>query len=115
MSIQPFSQIRNVIGITAIQEQRIYDFLQGAVYCWCKNRSSEWFTVRDLLGGDNFDWNGTPLIVLYDKYINNGKKHDKAVIEAGKDAGRIMKAVLNIDDRDFLTKKGFVRTYKWNK
>lgn len=115
MSIKPLSDIRNVTGISAAQKQRIYDFLQGAVYCWCKNKPDEWFTVRDLQGGKNFDWNGTPLIVLYKKHIDRGKTQDEAVIEAGKDAGWIMKKILNDDDREFLTQDGFVRSYKWNK
>ncbi|GAB1473161.1 hypothetical protein MASR2M69_06020 [Bacteroidota bacterium] len=45
------SEIRDVYGITNEQRQRILDFLQGAVYSWCKNRKDEWFAARDLLGG----------------------------------------------------------------
>jgi hypothetical protein len=115
MSIKPFSEIRDVTGITDAQRQRIYDFLQGAVYCWCKNKPEEWFTVRDLQGGENFDWNGTPLITLYDKHIKKGKTHDDAVKEAGKDAGRVMKRILHDDSREFLTEEGYVRSYKWNR
>ena len=40
MSLIPFSEIRDVKNITTAEKQRIYDFLQGAVYCWCK-RSEE--------------------------------------------------------------------------
>jgi hypothetical protein len=47
------SEIREVHGISEEQEQRMMDFLQGAVYCWCKNRENEWFAARDLLGGDS--------------------------------------------------------------
>ena len=45
------SEIREVKGIDANQLKRILDFLQGAVYCWCKNRENEWFSLRDLMGG----------------------------------------------------------------
>ena len=46
-------------------------FLQGAVYCWCKNRKDEWFAARDLLGGDNYYWQSSPLMPLYDYYLND--------------------------------------------
>ena len=64
------TEIRDVHGIPKEQKQRIIDFLQGAVYCWCKNRKDEWFTTRDLLGGDNYFWQGTPLFFLYKKTEN---------------------------------------------
>lgn len=35
------TEIRDVHGIPEEQKQRIIDFLQGAVYCWCKNRKDE--------------------------------------------------------------------------
>ena len=43
------------------QEAEIYSFLQGAVYCWCKNFNDKEFALRDLMGGENFEWTGTPL------------------------------------------------------
>ena len=61
------TEIRDVHGIPEEQKQRIIDFLQGAVYCWCKNRKDEWFTTRDLLGGDNYFWQGTPLFFCIKK------------------------------------------------
>jgi len=45
------SQSRKVNGISAEETLRIKDFLQGAVYCWCKNNKGEWFSLRDLMGG----------------------------------------------------------------
>lgn len=35
--------IRTVNGITPEEEQRIIDFLQGAVYCWCKTEKMNGF------------------------------------------------------------------------
>ena len=89
-------------------------FLQGAVYCRCKNRKDEWFAARDLLGGDNYYWQGTPLMPLYDYYLNgNEENHDYAVEEAGKAAGRLLKEVLINDKRTFETEKGYTRMYRW--
>ncbi|KQO28421.1 hypothetical protein ASF10_23105 [Flavobacterium sp. Leaf82] len=115
MSIIPFSKIRNVTNITVAEKERIYDFFQGALYCWCKNRPDEWFTVRDFLGGENFDWNGTPLIVLFNKHKKQGKSDADSIEAAGKDAGWIAKKVIAEDAREFETEKGFVRRYKWKK
>jgi len=82
MTLAPTSEIRNVTGISDQENQRIRDFLQGAVYCWCKNRNDEWFAFRDLMGGPNFDWSATPIIVLYEKHINGGKPQDQAIADA---------------------------------
>ncbi len=70
MTLIPSSEIRDVTGLTRQQEGDIRNFLQGAVYTWCKNRKDEWFALRDLMGGDNYDWSDTPLQVLYDKHIS---------------------------------------------
>ena len=53
-------EIREVKKISNLTKQRISDFCS-----WCKNRKGEWFSLRDLMGGDNFYWNGTPLLDMY--------------------------------------------------
>ncbi len=111
MTLNVLSRSRNVTGITEEEKIRIKDFLQGAIYCWCKNRKNEWFSLRDLMGGDNFYWQGTPLMPLYLKHegIN-----DDPVREAGKDAGWILKAVIIQDKRLFDTRKeALIRQYRW--
>lgn len=114
MSLTPESEIRDVYDITEEEKQRIIDFLQGAVYCWCKNRPDEWFSMRDLMGGENYYWEGTPLLVLYTKHENKGKNSETAVKDAGKDSGWILKRVTNNDQRQFETKKEeLIRKYKW--
>lgn len=116
MTLISKSQIRDVKEITNAEKQRIYDYLQGAVYCWCKNRFDEWFSVRDLFGGANFDWNGTPMIALYLKHKSKGKTDDKAIADAGKDAGWILKKIIDDDNREFETKKEeLIRKYRWKK
>ena len=105
---------KRVNGFTDEQLNLMRAFLQGAVYCWCKNRKDEWFAARDLLGGDNYYWQGTPLMPLYTYYLNgNEDNHDYAVEEAGKAAGRLLKEVLINDKRTFATEEGYTRMYRW--
>ncbi|WP_219605470.1 hypothetical protein [Vibrio parahaemolyticus] len=42
--------IRGITGVSDEEQASIKAFLQGAVYCWCKNRRNEWFSLRDLMG-----------------------------------------------------------------
>ncbi|MBA7513011.1 hypothetical protein ES705_05020 [subsurface metagenome] len=87
-------EIRAVVGISEIEKQRIMDYLQGSVYCWCNHRESDWFAARDLVGGNNHDWSNTPLIVLYEKQMDLGKSESESVEQAGKELGWILKRVL---------------------
>ena len=105
---------KRVHGFSEEQLRLMRAFLQGAVYCWCKNRKDEWFTARDLLGGDNYFWQGTPLYALYTHYLEgNIENHDYAVEEAGKAAGRLLMEVLINDKRTFATEEGYTRRYRW--
>jgi hypothetical protein len=113
MSLIPESQSRSVRGISPQDYQRIYDFLQGAVYCWCKNQSGL-FGLRDLMGGTNFFWARTPLIALWNKHRARGLPDDAAITAAAIDGGWILKRVINDDRRTFShTKEGLVRKYHW--
>lgn len=114
MSLTTKSRLRKSFDIREENLLAIKVFLQGSVYCWVKNRSDEVFAARNLVGGENYDWNGTPLIVLYEKHIARGKKHDKAVEEAGKDLGWILKLVLHEDRRVFQScDAGMAQGYRW--
>ena len=106
-------KVRAINGLKGAELQRIKDYLQGSVYCWCKNRKGDWFTVSDLLGGDNYYWKGTPLLVLYQRQVDASKSSNEAVEQAGKDAGHILKNVLKEDKRTFKTEKGYTRRYLW--
>lgn len=111
MALVPPSEIRNVSGLSEEDRRRICDYLQGAVYCWCKNRKNEWFALRDLMGGDNYFWSGTPLIALWNKH--NGRSTDPEA-EAAKDGGWLLKRVVDSDRRTFETKEeAFTRQYRW--
>jgi hypothetical protein len=105
--------IRDVDGLSSAEEKRIIDFLQGAVYCWCKKCKEQWFSMRDLMGGDNRDWKPTPLQILYDKHIQNSKNSAEAFDLAGKESGWILKKVINDDHRNFETTKDDIRKYRW--
>lgn len=115
MSLIPKTEIRVVQGVNNGEKIRIEDFLQGAVYSWCKNRPNEWFSMRDLMGGDNFYWEGTPLYCLFQKHKKKGKNDQDAVTAAGKDSGWILKKVIDQDKREFETKiEELIRKYRWN-
>ena len=102
--------IREVYEITDREREKIMDYLQGAVYCWCKNKPNEWFSLRDFMGGENYYWEGTPLIALYNKHSSK----TTAVKDAGKDGGWLLKKVIHRDERKFETKvESLVRQYKW--
>ena len=105
--------VREVHGLLEGELQKIKAFLQGAVYCWCAIRKSEWFCARDFIGGDNSYWNHYPLGVLYFRHIKDGCDHDYAFDQAAKDAGKILKRVLSEDHRMFETKKEYTRSYRW--
>ena len=114
MSLRPFSEIRNVSGITDKEKYAIKHFMQGAVYCWLKNRSDEEFKVRDLMGGENLEWEGTPLQALYQKHIDQNKTYEQAFNSAAIDLGWLVKSVLHDDKRTFeVIDSDFVATYKW--
>ena len=114
MALTNKSELRDVTGISQDQKQRIVDFLQGVVYCWCKNRKDEWFSMRNLMGGDNYYWQGTPLLPLYEKHEKKGKDWESAVKDAGKDSGWLLKKVICDDKRTFETKKEeLIRKYRW--
>ena len=81
------------------QKQKIFDFLQGAVYCHCNQRKNEQFHCRDLIGGENADWNGTPLQAIYEYRL--GCNSPNPVDAAGQDAGWFLKEVLRRDSRKF--------------
>ena len=112
MSLTPTSALRTIHGITEVQRVRIEDFLQGAVYCWCKNRKNEWFSMRDLMGGDNFHWEGTPLIALYEKQVAAGVLDP--IERAGQESGWLLKHTVAKDRRAFETRKEErIRQYRW--
>ncbi|RWX49440.1 hypothetical protein VU00_12562 [Candidatus Electrothrix marina] len=114
MTLIPESEIRDVHGITEEEKSGIKTYLQGAVYAWAKNKPDEQFAARDLVGGENNEWSGTPLIVLYEKHLKAGKTSDEAVTAAAKDLGWLLKSVLSKDKRHFKAgRSGLTAGYRW--
>jgi len=114
MALVPSSKVRKVRGISPAQNEQITNYMQGAIYGWIKSHKSTKFAVRDLVGGVNFDWSGTPLYALYKKHRDAGKNVDAAITGAGIDLGWIVKGLLTSDKRAFKAgKKGLVRGYTW--
>ena len=88
-------------------------YLLGAVQSWCRDRKEQWFAARDLLGGANYYWQGTPLYPLFTYYQQFGDD-DYAVTQAGRAAGRLLKRVLIEDEkRTYETRQGYTREYRW--
>jgi hypothetical protein len=114
MAIKPESELRDVRDISELEKSLIKAFMQGAIYSWVKNRKDEPFAVRNLAGGENYEWSGTPLIALWEKQIKLGKKGDDATEDAAKDLGWLTKTVLAEDKRNFTVEKaGMVNSYRW--
>jgi len=114
MALLTPSELRQVTGITAEQEQLMRAYVQGAVYSWVKNRTGEQFAARDLFGGENFEWEGTPLYPLYEKHRASGKSVDEAIDAASKDCGWLLKSVLADDRRHFeVGRSGLTAGYRW--
>jgi len=111
MTLSPESEIRIVTEISDAERLAIVHFLQGAVYCWCKNRQGEWFSLRDLMGGDNYSWERTPMQALFSKHETTSQD---PVTQAGHDGGWLLKRVIHDDRRRFETREAHrIREYRW--
>lgn len=104
-----------VHGFTDREIQRMLDYLQGAVHVWCRDRHGEWFAARDLLGGANYYWQGTPLMRLYEYYMEQSDEDDEySITQAGRTAGHLLKRVLIEDSkRRYEVRQGYTREYRW--
>ena len=109
------SSYMNVHGFTDRELQRMRDYLLGAVQAWCKERHGKWFAARNLLGGENYYWQGTPLMRLYEYYMEQSDEDSEyAVRQAGRAAGHLLKRVLIEDPkRTYETRQGYTREYRW--
>jgi hypothetical protein len=114
MALTGSTGVRRVKGIGPQERVRIKAFCQGAVYCWIQLRRDEPFGVRELVGGENRNWSGTPLQVLYDRQIGLGRKHQKAMELAGQAFGWLLKEALEDDKRTFKeVRQDRRKAYRW--
>ena len=110
-----YNRIINVKIVNNTDKQAIILYLDQIITNWINQRNDEWFCINDLFDfgiGQHKDWNGTPLQVLYDNYINSGKTEEQAHTQAGIDAGKLLKETVHLRIDQFDTKKLRHRYYK---
>lgn len=108
------TRLRRVHGFDESVLQPIRVYLQGAVRTWCRDRKYQPFRASDLLGGANFNWQGTSLQPLYEYYLERSHGNEVyAIRQAGIAAGYLLKQVLSRANRRYRTEKGYTRTYRW--
>ncbi|MFZ0773211.1 MAG: hypothetical protein WCA49_02985 [Candidatus Sulfotelmatobacter sp.] len=66
------------------------------------------------MGGDNYQWEKTPLMPLYEKHLKKGRSQQMAVKQAGIDGGWLLKKVIDDDKRRFNSRiRHLNREYLW--
>lgn len=114
MSIKNIT-ITNIRIVNNKEKQKIITFFDDIITKWLTDRNNEWFCINDLLDfgiGQHKDWNGTPLQVLYDNYINSGKSNEESITLSGQAAGKLLKETVHLRQENFDTKKNHYRYYK---
>lgn len=79
----------------------IKTYILGTINGFCINDKASAFSVRILFGGDNRNWNHTPLQKIYNYYIQIGKSATDAAASSSIDVGRLLKEILEDDKRQF--------------
>lgn len=98
-------------AIHAQRMQEIKDYVKGAVHAYTNNNRGKAFMAHDLFGGENTDWEGTPLKYLYEARVKAGSPNPKKA--AGQDVGWILLSVLHDDkQRTFIKEKGRWAIYR---
>ncbi|MCR5049813.1 MAG: hypothetical protein K6A36_01880 [Paludibacteraceae bacterium] len=92
-------RIFRVHGVDRAHQEEIRVYLREKLDAWCASRKrGDGFSVREWLGGAERNWNGTPMQELYNYYRRKNRGDVYAYREAGKAAGRILKAVIDSDE-----------------
>ena len=101
MLVTKVKEPRNISAKLKDEEIRLCkDYIKGAVHGFCNNNSETRFSIITLFGGENTKWKDTPLVKIYDYYVNEkGYDFKKAHNQAGIDVGLILKSVLCEDDK----------------
>lgn len=108
LDINKFGKIQRPSAKLSTEEAELAKhYLQGAVHSFCVSNPGKAFALRDLVGGENGNWNGTPLQAIFDYHISAGKAEEKAMKQAAIDAGWLLKAVLaEEENRYFVQSQG---------
>ena len=86
-------------------------YIRDAVITFCQNNPGQSFAVRDLFGGENRDWRGTPLQAIYEYHAAAGAANPRD--NAGKDVGKLMKIVLSKEDGYYIqSQSGKTKLYR---
>lgn len=97
------------LSLNEINEIKLY--IKGAVDGFCNINNGETFSVRRLFGGDNGNWNGTPLQAIYNYYVSVGA--DNAKEKSAIDVGVLLKQVLSDDVYwEYELIKGYTNEYR---
>ncbi len=78
-----------------IEHMKLY--ILGAVHGFTAAAGSKSFTVRDIFGNGNRNWNGTPIKVL---------PHKDATERAAQDLGKLLRKVLAEDKYEYEEESG---------
>lgn len=69
-------------------------YINQCIDNWCTNNSNQTFSVSDIFGNKNWNWNSTPLQVLYDYELNLSNDSQKAFDKAGYFIGILLNKVV---------------------
>lgn len=111
--------------LTDDEIELILAYLQGMVNLWCAVCGDKPFSARDFIGGENYDWKGTPLMMAWHGRYNRYKReypdetsenltewtHNQSAI----DIGHLLKRVMIEHKYHFVQLKGFGKAYQWLK
>lgn len=109
------NKIINVKIVNKSEKQKIINYLNQVISNWIKEYHNKWFTLKTLLDfdiGQHYDWRKTDLQVLYENYIKAGKTEEEAFSLGGKAAGKLLKETVHKRQKNFDTKKEYLRKYK---
>ena len=106
VNLKPTEVFRLPTPIIGAEWNEIEDFVRDHIKAYCRRHAGE-FTVRDLFGGDDWNWgeNDWPITKYYDYYykrytgrdwrLNHDEASAKAIKQAGIAVGQIVKYVVH--------------------
>ncbi len=92
--------------MSAEQLDNIKSYIQSSVDNFCRCNRKEKFSVRILFGGENRDWNGTPLQAAFNYFQNMGFNHNESKKRAAVNVGYLLKFVLADDQKQTYERVG---------